>query len=163
MLLAGEVTRTPPVDSANWAAIWSVAVAVNEMCVKLGRGGYGKPQSKWTIIEKPLSLHFRHCRACSRSELLSVKLINITKVHGRSSRSSKLRSKIDTYLFPGFHKSLTLFLFGRGTDPPPEMLSSLNLSSSDLSMLSISNTTPPVADHRRSLSLPAREHRIEGK
>lgn len=91
LLLGGQLSREPPVEIASWAAIWSEAVAINEMCVRQGKSGYGKPQS--------------------------------------------------------FHQSLTLFLFGRGSDPPPGMLSSLNVSSSDLSMLSTSNTTLLATDH----------------
>ncbi|KAM0797557.1 hypothetical protein BDR22DRAFT_892189 [Usnea florida] len=82
--------RPSPVETASWASIWSEIVAVNEMCVKNGKAGDGKPST--------------------------------------------------------FHGTLTVIIFGRGVNPPPEILSGLNLSTSDLSMLSASNTSSPVTD-----------------
>ena len=49
--------------------------------------------------------------------------------------------RTDSYRVTGRYGNLKLFLFGRGTDPTLEMLANLNLSASDLSLLSALNDT----------------------
>ena len=62
----------PPVEIATWASVWSEAVAVNEMCVKNGESGHGRPQSKCSVLVKPHFLPTRHYLAFLRSQPLSV-------------------------------------------------------------------------------------------
>ena len=61
MLVGTKLLMVPPVDTASWASIWSTAVAVNELCVKDGKGGNAITPSKCSVLEKPLSLSTQHC------------------------------------------------------------------------------------------------------
>lgn len=61
MIVATKILLEPQVETTSWANIWSTAVAINELCVKDGRGGYAIPPSKCSVLEKPLSLSTQHC------------------------------------------------------------------------------------------------------
>ena len=47
----------------------------------------------------------------------------------------------DPFCIIGVHGTLMMFLFGRGRDPPPEILSSLNISASDFQRIPTINAT----------------------
>lgn len=139
----------PQVEITNWASIWSVAVAVNEMCVKNGKSGNARPQSKCNFLRKPSSLPTRYHLAFLKCQ----PLVTVDGFHSNSQwilDKQQAPIKTASYFFSGVHGNMVLFLFGRGSDPPPEILSSLNMSSSDLSMLSIFNTTPHVISSLKS-------------
>ena len=55
-------------EISTWADVWSEAVAVNEMCVKNGKSGNGKAQSKCNIREKAHSLPISYCFAFLSSQ-----------------------------------------------------------------------------------------------
>ena len=65
MLVATKVAVHPLVELATWAGVWASAVAVDEMCVKWGRGGNTNPRSQWISFrlianhccQKPIAAH----------------------------------------------------------------------------------------------------------
>lgn len=65
----------------------------------------------------------------------------IAKFNFNPLTKAKLKQNLTSLKSLGFHGDLVVFFFGRGRNLPQEVVSSLNMSTSDLSMISAPNTT----------------------